>query len=137
MSTLKVEALTNTLDTYTLPIDDIGEGITKAWVNFNGQGSIDIRSSYNVSSITDLGTGAYQVNFANPLTNSNLVPNVDVARLGGALIGSNLIGCELDNGTLNQTYFRFQAYYMGLGGSTTVTTAFDPGACFCTVSARY
>ncbi|GEM_PF-5959007 len=35
-----------------------------AWVNFNGTGTIAIRDSYGVSSITDLGIGQYQVNFS-------------------------------------------------------------------------
>jgi hypothetical protein len=36
----------------------------KAWVNFNGTGTVAIRSSKGVSSITDLGPGSYQVNRA-------------------------------------------------------------------------
>jgi hypothetical protein len=36
----------------------------RAWVNFNGTGTVAIRSSANVSSITDNGTGNYTVNFA-------------------------------------------------------------------------
>ena len=35
----------------------------KAWVNFNGTGTVAIRRGYNVSSITDNGTGNYAVNF--------------------------------------------------------------------------
>ena len=35
----------------------------KAWVNFNGTGAVAIRVSYNVTSITDNGTGDYTVNF--------------------------------------------------------------------------
>jgi len=42
-----------------------------AWVNFNGTGTVAIRSSYNVSSITDNGTGEYTVNFATALSDSN------------------------------------------------------------------
>jgi hypothetical protein len=42
-----------------------------AWVNFNGTGTVAIRSSYNVSSITDNGTGDYTVNFATALSDSN------------------------------------------------------------------
>ena len=42
-----------------------------AWVNFNGTGTVAIRSSYNVSSITDLGTGNYTVNFATALSDAN------------------------------------------------------------------
>ena len=46
-------------------------GLCKAWVNFNGTGVVAIRASYNVSSITDLGTGVYQANFANALADAN------------------------------------------------------------------
>ena len=35
----------------------------RAWVNFNGTGTVAIRDSGNVSSITDNGTGDYTVNF--------------------------------------------------------------------------
>jgi hypothetical protein len=35
----------------------------RAWVNFNGTGTVAIRASGNVSSITDNGTGNYTVNF--------------------------------------------------------------------------
>lgn len=45
--------------------------LAKAWVNFNGTGTVAIRSSYNVSSITDNGTGNYTINFATPMSNAN------------------------------------------------------------------
>lgn len=48
-----------------------GEQVAKAWVNFNGTGTVAIRDSYNVSSITDLGTGSYVVNFTSALPNAN------------------------------------------------------------------
>jgi len=47
------------------------QGSAKAWVNFNGTGTVAIRASYNVSSITDNGTGDYTVNFTNALSNAN------------------------------------------------------------------
>lgn len=43
----------------------------KAWVNFNGSGVVAIRASYNVSSITDNGTGDYTVNFTTALADAN------------------------------------------------------------------
>lgn len=43
----------------------------KAWVNFNGTGTVAIRASYNVSSITDNGTGDYTVNFATAMADAN------------------------------------------------------------------
>jgi uncharacterized protein (AIM24 family) len=42
-----------------------------AWVNFNGTGTVAIRSSYNVSSITDGGSGIYTVNFTTALSDAN------------------------------------------------------------------
>ena len=36
-----------------------------AWINFNGQGTVAIRDSHNVSSIADNATGNYTVNFSN------------------------------------------------------------------------
>jgi len=43
----------------------------RAWVNFNGTGTIAIRASGNVSSITDNGTGDYTVNFTTAMTDAN------------------------------------------------------------------
>ena len=46
-------------------------GLAKAWVNFNGTGTVAIRASYNVSSITDNGTGDYTVNFTTAMVDAN------------------------------------------------------------------
>jgi len=43
----------------------------RAWVNFNGTGTVVIRSSGNVSSITDNGVGDYTVNFTNAMPDAN------------------------------------------------------------------
>ena len=43
----------------------------RAWVNFNGTGTVAIRGSGNVSSITDNGTGDYTVNFATAMSDAN------------------------------------------------------------------
>jgi hypothetical protein len=43
----------------------------RAWVNFNGTGTVAIRSSANVSSITDDGTGLYTVNFTTSMPDAN------------------------------------------------------------------
>lgn len=43
----------------------------RAWVNFNGQGTVAIRASGNVSSITDLGTGTYEMNFSTSIVDTN------------------------------------------------------------------
>jgi hypothetical protein len=43
----------------------------RAWVNFNGTGTVAIRESGNVSSITDNGTGEYTVNFTTAMSDAN------------------------------------------------------------------
>jgi hypothetical protein len=43
----------------------------RAWVNFDGTGTVAIRASGNVSSITDDGTGDYSVNFTNAMPDAN------------------------------------------------------------------
>ena len=43
----------------------------RAWVNFNGTGTPAIRSSGNVSSITDNGTGDYTINFTTAMPDAN------------------------------------------------------------------
>jgi len=43
----------------------------RAWVNFNGTGTVAIRGSGNVTSITDNGTGDYTVNFTTAMPDAN------------------------------------------------------------------
>ena len=45
--------------------------LCRAWVNFNGTGTVAIRASFNVSSITDNGTGDYTVNFTTAMPDTN------------------------------------------------------------------
>ena len=47
----------------------------RAWVNFNGTGTVAIRASGNVSSITDNGTGDYTVNFTTAMPDANYAIN--------------------------------------------------------------
>lgn len=63
MSTLQVNAIQNT--------SGVEQYLAKAWVNFNGTGTVAIRASGNVSSITDHGTGDYTVNFTNFMVDAN------------------------------------------------------------------
>ena len=66
MSTLRATTVTN--PSGGQPTID---GLAKAWVNFNGTGTVAIRASLNVSSITDNGTGDYTVNFTTALADAN------------------------------------------------------------------
>lgn len=51
----------------------------RAWVNFNGTGTVAIRASGNVSSVTDNGTGDYTINFTTAMADTNYAVVVGVA----------------------------------------------------------
>jgi hypothetical protein len=68
----------NYADTSLFEVRADGRGLSqftaKAWVNFNGTGTVAIRDSHNVSSITDSGVGTYDMNFTNTLGSAYYVP---------------------------------------------------------------
>ena len=47
------------------------QGLAKAWVKFNGTGTITARDSLNVGSLTDHGTGSYTVTLSNNMANAS------------------------------------------------------------------
>ena len=66
------------LSTSSTEADNVAKRTAKAWVNFDGTNAFSpnpsttaIRSSFNVSSITDNGTGDYTINFTAALTDGN------------------------------------------------------------------
>ena len=76
MSTVKAANLQNTGSGAPVFKNSSGTEIgqlVKAWVNFNGTGTVAIRDDFNVSSITDNGTGTYTVTFTTAMANANYV----------------------------------------------------------------
>lgn len=72
MSKIKVDTWENSSGLENFPCT--------AWVNFNGTGTVAIRDSGNVSSITDTGVGRYTVNFATVMNNANYSASVTVSQ---------------------------------------------------------
>lgn len=60
----------------------------RAWVNFNGTGTVAIRGSGNVSSITDGGVGIYTINFTTAMPDANYSAQLS-SQIGGASGGFN------------------------------------------------
>jgi hypothetical protein len=79
----RVTAITDSAGANSSTPEAIANGTAKAWVNFDGTGTVAIRASYNVSSITDNGTGDYTVNFTTALADANYV------LVGGSGTGAN------------------------------------------------
>ena len=69
MSTVKANDLTNV--TGGIPTVKSQQLIPTAWVKFNGTGTVNINDSENVSSITDLSTGTYTINFIVAMSNTS------------------------------------------------------------------
>jgi hypothetical protein len=78
----------------------------RAWVNFNGTGTVFIRASGNVSSITDNGTGNYTVNFTNAMSDADYAVSwdtdsaattnsLDINTLAGSR-ATNSVGCYIE-----------------------------------------
>ena len=54
---------------------NLQQGLGKVWINFNGESTIASRDTFNVGSITDEGTGDYQLNYTNNMGNANYAPS--------------------------------------------------------------
>ena len=96
MSTIKVDTIKNT--------SNVEVFTAKAWVNFNGTGTVAIRASGNVSSITDLNTGWYQINFTTSMPDGDY--SVTTASDSGAAYASQ---CRMS--ALATTYVSVFNYY--------------------------
>lgn len=71
LTTAKITTLADSAGANTSTPEEIASGRAKAWVNFDGTGTVAIRASYNVSSITDNGVGDYTVNFTTAMPDAN------------------------------------------------------------------
>jgi len=90
----------------------------RAWVNFNGTGTVAIRASFNVSSITDNGTGDYTVNFTTAMPDANYAYSSGSVNNFGSmylssiatgslrLVNTNTAGSLVDGATLLVSVFR-------------------------------
>ena len=94
----------------------------RAWVNFNGTGTVAIRASGNVSSITDNNTGDYTINF------STAMPDADYSPVGSSVVslsqtvltgfipaafatGSFRFNCEQEGGSRADTAYNLVSIF--------------------------
>ena len=102
MSTTIATTLSN--GSVSVPTATVVNGSAKAWVNFNGTGTVAIRDSFNVSTITDNGAGDYT------RTVSSAFANVDYSSSGGGGLTSTSVGTfsHHTNASPTTTAFRMQ-----------------------------
>jgi hypothetical protein len=89
----------------------------RAWVNFNGTGTVDIRASGNVSSITDNGTGDYTVNFTTAMPDLNYATTFGLVQDTSSV---NVVGVKSTDYSVATSSVRFQ-----LGRSSAVANGFS------------
>ena len=94
----------------------------RAWVNFNGTGTVAIRASGNVSSITDNGTGDYTVNF------TTAMPDANYSVIATRQIGSNSLQARIFGQNANTApatgSVRMYSYYYSSGADAAEDTAY-------------
>ena len=84
MSEIRVTTLKDTAGGNSSTAAQIFTGRSKAWVNFNGQGTVAIRDDYNVNTVGDLGTGKYTVNFSPAIGDANYAAVAGGSRHGNS-----------------------------------------------------
>jgi hypothetical protein len=96
LSSAAANTATNTRISFVEPnrvvtADVAAPGLCKAWVNFNGTGTVAIRAAFNISSITDGGTGVYTANF------TTAMPDINFTLIGTA---GTQVNSGVDNGVV-------------------------------------
>jgi len=101
--------------------------IAKAWCNFDGTGTPAIRGSYNCSSITDIGTGKYKVNFSTGMTDEgNYVAFCAGAEVNSGSSQNHLFHLKRDSSVSNI----LNEDYVYVASANTAATQADDGL-FC------
>jgi hypothetical protein len=80
---------------------NVQDGLAKAWVNFNGEGTIATRASLNVASLTDNGTGNHEYNLTNNMSSANYARLVSAGDSGNRRVADT--GAATSNTTSKGT----------------------------------
>ena len=99
-SILKVDALQGITSAGDITVTSEGgaatqslqQGLAKSWVNLNGTGTIATRDSFNVSSLTDGGTGKYNVNYTSSMSSADYANSFVINQVDGNDDGNIRLG---------------------------------------------
>ena len=94
----------------------IAQGLSKCWVNFNGEGTIAARDSFNMTSLTDNGSGDYTTTFANDFGNANYVFLGNSMDINGR---AHVTGASNDTAYATGSMRGITAYVSGTNGEDT------------------
>jgi len=125
MSTILVDNLTGKTSAGSITVTSEGgaatmqlqQGLAKAWINFNGTGTVAIRDNLNLSSLTDNGLGDYTLGFVSSMGNANYSY---AGSSGGQSSTSNGSVWNYDNATARTTSL-FRVILITTGGGAVDT----------------
>jgi len=103
MSTAKFDTLSNLAGSLSVPVGTVVQGSAKAWVNFNGTGTPAIRAAFNVTSITDNGTGNYTVNLTTAMPDANYAVVASGGKINATNDGNNMVAIGSTTTTISTT----------------------------------
>jgi len=89
----------------------------RAWVNFNGTGTVAIRASGNVTSITDNATGDFTINFTTAFADTSYCITSGASPAGGEVLG---VGLDYTNSTKTTTALRITVKSPNIGRSDSI-----------------
>lgn len=104
--------------------DSAGGNAVKAWVNFNGTGTVAIRASFNVSSITDNGVGNYTVNLATAMPDVNYAVSLGQSDANSGVYGTNYAFNTGSTSLQYRTLVNTSNVYAGFDPTTACATIF-------------
>ena len=99
-SILRVNTLTDASSNNSTAMSTVNQGTAKAWVNFNGSGTISARDSFNNASLTDNGTGDYTLTATNAMSNDDYAGIITGDADG---VADFCVACTGDNSTARTT----------------------------------
>jgi len=81
---------------------NVQEGLSKGWMNLDGSGTIAIQDSFNVSGVTDNGTGQYTQTHTNAMNNALYSVSISSKRA----TSTNNSGSQHQDGTFTTAAFK-------------------------------
>jgi len=124
MAILESNSIRSSSSSFNSPVQFLTSGGTqngtlcRAWVNFNGTGTVAIRADFNVNTISDNGTGDYTVNFSSAMSDANYAVNFWGQRGDGNGSNYGWLGTYDTSGGVTQTASAYRCNSHNSVGST-------------------
>jgi len=111
-SELRVNTLKDASGNNSVATSVVFNGSAKAWINFNGTGTVATRDSYNISSLTDNGTGLYTLSWSSNFANDDYANAGMSGQQSAAMIN---VSCTIDTTAPTTSASQYNTMYENSG----------------------